>query len=118
MSPMVIMAPIAIFLIMWVIQVGLWFHARAVMTAAAQDGARAAQMENASSGDAVVAANQILAGSQTLLVNESISVSVSADVVTVTITAEVQNVVPFFGGGTITSTASGPTERFRPENER
>jgi len=115
---MVILTPIAVFLIMWVIQMGLYFHARSVMTAAAQDGARAAQMENAGAGDATAAANQILAGSQNLLINETINVSAGPDTVTVTITAEVQNVLPFWGGGTITSTASGPTERFRPEAER
>ncbi len=117
-TPMVLLAPIAVFLIMWVVQMGLYFHARSILSAAAQDGARAAQIENATSADATAAANQILADSQSLLINDSMVVSVNADSVTVTITAEVQNVLPFWGGGAITATASGPTERFRPEAER
>ncbi len=115
---MVVLTPIAVFLIMWVIQMGLYFHARSVMSAAAQDGARAAQVENATASDATTAANQILADSQNLLINDTILVTTDLNTVTVTITAEVQNVLPFWGGGTITSTASGPTERFRPEAER
>ncbi len=117
-TPMVVLTPIAVFLIMWVIQMGLYFHARSVMSAAAQDGARAAQVENATASDATAAANQILADSQNLLINDTILVTTDLNTVTVTITAEVQNVLPFWGGGIITSTASGPTERFRPEAER
>ncbi len=118
MTPMVILTPIAVFLVMWVIQMGLYFHARSVMTAAAQDGARAAQVENSNVADATAAANQILAGSENLLINESVTVTASRDNVTVTVTAEVNNLLPFWGGGAIPSVASGPTERFRPEAER
>lgn len=117
-TPMVILTPIAVFLVLWVIQMGLYFHARSVMSAAAQDGARAAQIENATPGDAVAAANQILADSQNLLINETVSVNAGADTVTVTVTADINNILPFWGGGQITSTASGPTERFRPEADR
>ena len=117
-TPMVIMTPIAVFLIMWVIQMGLYFHARTVMTAAAQDGARAAQIENATVADAAAAANQILADSQNLLFNENVAVTTNVNEVTVTVTAEIQNVLPFWGGGVLTATASGPAERFRPQAER
>lgn len=117
-TPFVILAPIAIFLILWVIQMGLYFHARSILSAAAQDGARAAQQENGTAGDATSAANQIMAGSTNLLLNPSVDVSISIDEVTVRVTADVNNVLPFWGGGEISSTATGPTERFRNEAER
>ena len=115
---MVILTPVAVFLVLWVIQMGLYFHARSIMSAAAQDGARAAQVENATSADAVAAANQILDGSENLLLNETVAVNAGLDTVTVTVTADINNILPFWGGGQISSTASGPTERFRPEAER
>ena len=117
-TPMVILTPVAVFLVLWVIQMGLYFHARSVMSAAAQDGARAAQVENATPDDAVSAANQILVGSQNLLLNETVAVDSGLDDVTVTVTADINNILPFWGGGQITATASGPIERFRPEAER
>jgi hypothetical protein len=117
-TPMVILTPIAVFLVLWVIQMGLYFHARSVMSAAAQDGTRAAQVENATAGDAVAAANQIMVDSQNLLINETVAVTAGPDTVTVTVTAEINNILPFWGGGEISSTASGPVERFRPEAQR
>lgn len=112
-----ILAGLSMLLVMFVVQMGLYYHARSVMNAAAQDGARAAQVENATEADATAAANQILAGSSNLLVGEAVAVSLSADEVTVSVTADVFSIFPGFDGPLV-ATASGPVERFRPQAER
>lgn len=104
-------------MVFFVIQVALLFHARSVVTAAAQDGVRAAQVENATTADAQNAASQILSGSTALLNNESVVVTESGDFVTVTVTADVTAVV-FGMTGPVTASASGVIERFRPQSER
>ncbi len=116
-APMVIMFGLATVMVFFVIQVALLFHARSVVTAAAQDGVRAAQVENATAADAHDAASQILAGSTALLNNESVVVTPSGEFITVTVTADVTSVA--FGlTGPVTASASGVIERFRPQSER
>lgn len=113
----VIVVSLASIMVFFVIQVALLFHARSVVSAAAQDGVRAAQVENATSQDAQDAAQQILSGSAALLDNESVQVVPSGEFVTVTVTANVTPVV--FGlSGPVTASASGVVERFRPQSER
>jgi Flp pilus assembly protein TadG len=113
----VILAPLTVFLVMFVVQIGLVYHGRSVLSAAAQDALRAAQTEGSGSGDGYQAADRLLAGSDDMLTNRSVSVSRGVDMVTVTISADIPSLVPFWSGG-VTATASGPTERFRPEAER
>lgn len=116
-APLVVLTPLTVFLVMFVVQMGLYFHARTVLNAAAQDGARAAQYEGAGSAEGVAAVNQILDGSRQLITVKTLQVDAGPPTVTVTITAEVASVVPFWTG-TATASASGPKEFFRPENER
>ncbi|MCP3992424.1 MAG: pilus assembly protein TadE [Actinomycetia bacterium] len=116
-APLVILTPLTVFLVMFVIQLGLHFHARTVLNAAAQDGARAAQYENGTSADGMAAADQILDGSRSMLTVQNLSVDADPPTVTVTITAEIISVVPFWSAKA-TATASGPKEVFRPEDER
>jgi len=106
-----------VFMVMIVIQMGLYYHARSVMSAAAQDGARAYQNENGTPADATFAANQILSGSNSLLENEFVSVSQSGSLVTVRITAEVTSVIPLFDGD-IAVEATGAREGFTSEPGR
>ena len=108
---------LATVMVFFVIQVALLFHARSVVSAAAQDGVRAAQVENATAADAQSAASQILGGSTALLNNASIAVDQSGEFVTVTVTAVVTPVV-FGMSGPVTASASGVIERFRPQSER
>lgn len=115
--PLVIVIGLATVMVFFVIQVALLFHARSVVTAAAQDGVRAAQVENATAADAQAAASQILAGSSALLNNETVDVTTSGEFVTVTVTAEVSSVALGLTGP-VTASASGVIERFRPQSER
>lgn len=116
-APTVILTTLTVFLVMFVIQMGLFFHARTVLNAAAEDGTRAAQARGGRSSDAEAAIDQLLAGSSSLLTNPSRTVTISADTVTVELAADIPSLVPFWSG-TVTARSSGPVERFRPEPER
>ena len=115
--PLAIVIGLATVMMFFVIQVALLFHARSVVTAAAQDGVRAAQVENATAADAQAAASQILAGSSALLNNETVDVTTSGEFVTVTVTADASSVALGLTGP-VTASASGVIERFRPQAER
>jgi Flp pilus assembly protein TadG len=114
---LVVLTPLTVFLVMFVVQLGLHFHARTVLNAAAQDGARAVQYEDGTSADGVAAADQILNGSRSLLTVKSLDVDPGPPTVTVTITADIISVIPFWSKS-VTASASGPKEQFRPESER
>lgn len=116
-APTVLLVGLTLFLVLFTIQVGLTFHARTVVNAAAQDAVRAAQLENATVADGEVAAAEILAGSTGLLSDIDISSERTPATVTVTITADVLSLVPFWNG-TTSGAASGPRETFRPEADR
>lgn len=116
-APLVVVTPIMVFMVMLVIQMGLYFHARSVMSAAAQDAARTAQHDNGSVADAYLAADQILAGSGSLVRNQSVAVNQTETEVTVTIAGEVTSLVPFWQAQ-VSVAASGPRENFRPESDR
>ncbi|MEM7339421.1 MAG: TadE/TadG family type IV pilus assembly protein [Actinomycetota bacterium] len=114
---MTIMAPITVFLVLLVVQLGLHAHAQALLNAAVQDGARAAQLEGASAAEGRAVADQLLSGSDALLTDTEIDVVRRADVVEVTARARIPSVIPFWSG-TVTASSSGPVERFRPQGER
>lgn len=116
-GPLVVVTPVMVFIVMLVIQMGLYYHARSVMSAAAQDGARAYQNEGGTSNDAKLAANQILSGSGSLLLNEVVHVGQSNGIVTVKITANVKALIPGFGSQ-LAAEASGPREGFTRESSR
>ena len=111
------LTPLTVFMVLFVVQMGLFFHGRTVLNAAAQDAARAAQLENAMAADGEAAADQTLAGSRSLLTVTRLTVEVTATDVEVVIDADVLSLVPFWSGST-SARASGPKERFRPEDER
>lgn len=112
-----VLTPLTVFMVMFVVQMGLFFHARTVLNAAAQDGARAAQLENATVADGEAAAWQTLAGSGNLVTVTAMSVEITPIEVNVVIDADVVSLVPFWSGST-TARSSGPNERFRSEDER
>ena len=117
-APLVVLTTITVFMVMFVVQLGLFFHARTVVNAAAQDGLRAAQLEGGTGVDAKQAAQNILAGSSGLLSGQVVNIEYrSSTEVEVRISADVTSLVPFWDGS-ITSTAVGPVEQFRPEGER
>ena len=117
MAPTVILTTLTVFLVMFVIQMGLYFHARTVLNAAVEDGTRAAQAQGGTAGEAELAIDQLLAGSSTLLTNPVRRVDIGADTVTVAVSADIPSLVPFWSGQ-VRAQSSGPLERFRSESER
>jgi len=110
--------PLAVLSILLCVHAALVFHGRSVVAGAAQDGLRAAQIENGTRQDALDAATKLLNLAPGLQ-NRSVRVGYSDDddAITVTVTAEVATVIP----GLLTdvrSVATGPRERFYSEEER
>ena len=114
----VLLVPIAMFLILVVVQAALVFHAQAIVDAAAQDGALAGQGEAGAEAVARTAAQSVIgtyAGN--LLSDVDLSVHSSPSRFLVTVQATVKSLIPGYAP-TISSTAVGPRETFIPANRR
>lgn len=96
---LVLLAPIIIFMIFVVIQFSLWYHARHVVTVAAQEGARAARAANTSTvaaeqagRDRAYAFIDTLGGS--IVENPSVTVNRGVATVSVRVTGNAVHIVP------------------------
>jgi Flp pilus assembly protein TadG len=106
----VIVFPCVLILIWGALQTGLWFHARDVCLAAAEEGARTGAVLDGSSGAAVAAANAFLAqAARGLVESTSVSASRGREVV-VTVTGKGLSIVPGWPVR-IRQTARLPVER-------
>ena len=109
---LVILLP-ALFAVMFLgMQAALFYHARSVAIAAAQEGARAASAESGTQSDGVAAADAFVsdAGGDDVLSGVSVTADRTATTVTVTVIGNSLSVIP---GWTprIEQSASLPTER-------
>lgn len=109
---MVMLMP-APFAIMFLgMQAALWYHARSVAIAAAEEGARTAGAQNGSAGAGISDAASFVsdAGGSGVLVGASVTGSRSASTATITVTGSSMTVIP---GWTITvrQSATVPVER-------
>jgi Flp pilus assembly protein TadG len=109
---LVILLP-ALFAVMFLgMQAALFYHARTVAIAAAQEGARAAGAENGKSSDGISAASTFItdAGGDDVLSGASATANRTATTVTVTVTGHSLSVIPGWNPA-ITQSASLPVER-------
>jgi Flp pilus assembly protein TadG len=109
---LVILLP-ALFAIMFVgMQAALFYHARTVAIAAAQEGARAAGAEHGRESDGVGAANDFVAeaGGEDVLTGASVAADRTATTATVTVTGFSLSVIPGWKVR-ITQSATVPVER-------
>jgi Flp pilus assembly protein TadG len=113
----VILLPVVVTMVFLVIQAALVYHARSIVAAAAQDGARAAQAEGGTAADARAVAAAVLDGSTGLIPAPLITVEQTATDVEVTVWAAVRGPIPWLRA-TVRASAGGPVERFIPETER
>jgi Flp pilus assembly protein TadG len=115
---MVIIFPVTLLIVFGIIQVGVWYYASSVARAAAQQGAQAAAVYNANSGDGTTTANQVLQQNGSSLLN-SVTVTPSRDdeQATVTVTGKALDVIPFIPLK-VTATATVPVEAFQPGQNR
>ncbi|WP_420639446.1 TadE/TadG family type IV pilus assembly protein [Candidatus Poriferisocius sp.] len=110
----VLAVPIAMFLILVIVQAGLVSHGQAVVDAAAQDGAAAGQGEFGTEAAARSAAQAIVGTSAgTLLSDVQVYVRSRPGQRSVTVQATVTSLIPGYTPA-ISSTATGPREVFRP----
>lgn len=106
--------PALLLMIMIVVQFALWWHARHVVLAAAQEGARSARAYQSSAGAGQSRAEayvQKLGGK--MLTTHSVAASRTAVVATVDVGGTVISIVPGFSL-TVHESSSGPVERFEP----
>ncbi len=110
---LVIVFPAVLALIFGGVQTALYFYARNVAIAAAQEGARAAGAQTGSAGAGTAAAADFIAraGGPDALPASSVSGSRSATTATVTVRGRSLSLVPGYAGIDITQSASVPVER-------
>ena len=94
------------------LEVGLYYHARSVAIAAAQEGAREAGSQHGSQASGVAAAQQFLnqAGGPGVIVNTNVVGSRTGTTATVTVTGDSMSVIPGVHVS-ITQSATVPVER-------
>lgn len=111
----VLAVPVLLFLILVVIQAGLWFHGSQLVEAAAQEGMNAGRVETGSATAAEARARQFVAGmSPSIAATAQIQASRTADTTRVVVSGRVQQLIPGLRL-TVSGAAEGPTERFRAD---
>ncbi len=117
---MVILFPLLIFMFMGIVQWGMWWHAQAQLTAAAQDAARAAQghLGSVESGEAI--ANELVtpALSSGLVSDTQVDITNTDGMIRVEVTANLRALVPLPMNLTVRGIAEGPDEIFVSEANR
>ena len=122
-TELVIAAPAFLFMIMLIVQAGLYFHASSIASAAAQEGARAATVQGGSIPEGERVADDFV---QTLAprllddVDSDGQLVDNGDLVRMTVTADVIEVFKIPGVNvdfTVQETSEGVIERFRPATE-
>jgi Flp pilus assembly protein TadG len=122
-TELVIAAPAFLFMIMLIVQAGLYFHASSVASAAAQEGARAATVQGGTIAEGrQVADDFVQALAPRLLENVEVEGRYVDDgeLVRMTVRADVTEVFELPGVDldfTVQETSEGVVERFRPATE-
>ncbi|MEP7737753.1 TadE/TadG family type IV pilus assembly protein [Nocardioides sp. 31GB23] len=107
-----IVATVLIFLFCTLVQYGIRFHAQRVAEAAAREAAVAtARYDGTEGSGSSTATEYINDDGKPAVTGSSVSVSRSATEARVTVTVEIVTLAPWLGGS-ITSTATAPVERF------
>lgn len=109
-----ILFPALLLLVTLLVQYGLWFHARSVALAAAQQGAAAAAAYQAPAGAGVDSATAFVAahGSHTLLDASATQTAQRAGTVVVEVSGRAVSLVPGMPGPVVAQSAAAPVERF------
>jgi len=109
----VLVFPVLLVLVMFVIQVALWYHAADVAHAAAQDGVRAARVEGATAADGFDRANLVLDQTgPTILQGRQVSSTRDGAVARVEVRGHCVALIPFVSFP-VHAVAESSTEQFR-----
>jgi Flp pilus assembly protein TadG len=109
-----ILMPALLLLIMTIIQFGLLFYAGQVADAAADEGLEAAQAELGSAAAGQATAEDFATAVGEILEQPQVTADRTVDTVTVTVSGQIPALFPGLDALTVTRSASGPVERFRP----
>ena len=111
---MVVLFPVLLGVIVAIVQYGLWFHARSLALAAAQEGVTAARSYTPAPAAGTRAAGAFLgAHAGDTLTTVTISATrPGAGQVGVVVSGRVLSIVPGIPGLVVTQSATGPVERF------
>ena len=111
-----VLMPALLFWLGLIVQFGLWYHAKHVAGAAADEAVDAAQTPTGTTEDGVAAARSFLDQSGDLTGVE-ITVDRAPDRVVALVRGDAPQLVPGFSW-TVTARSEGPTERFVAEPDR
>lgn len=113
-AELVLATPALLFLLLLVVQFGLWYHASHVASAAAQEAAAAARVLGGTRAAGEERGDRFLAEVAGDLVPDARTrVELGPDSARATVTGHVARVVPFTRLA-VTGVSEGPRERFRP----
>lgn len=115
-TELVLLIPVVLLAVMVSVQAGLYFHARAVVQAAAQEALEAAQAETGHSDLGRLEAESFLEEAGGIR-EAAVVVERTLDRVSVEVRAAAPNVLPF-AVWSVHASVEGPVERFVPEVER
>ncbi len=113
-AELVLATPALLFLLMLVVQFGLWYHASHVASAAAQEAAAAARVEGGTEAAGEERGRMFLRDVAGRLVPDArAEVERGGERATATVTGHVVSVVPFMRLP-VRGVSEGPVERFQP----
>jgi hypothetical protein len=115
-TELAVLMPVLIALVLVPFQVALWWHAHQIADAAAREAVDAAQVVTATDDDGMRAAEWFLDAAGNI-VDPEVTVTRTADTVSVEVTGRAPRLVPGFDWR-VTAYAAGPVERFIPEPDR
>lgn len=108
--------PVLLLMMLLVVQAGLAFHARSVMSTAAQDGAANAAAANSSPGAGKALTDQLVGDAiGGLITNYSSSAGSNGAEVTIAASANATKVFPLFPTITMSVSASATIEQFKAQ---
>ena len=115
-TELAVIMPVLIALVLVPFQVALWWHAHQIADAAAREALDAAQVATATQDDGIRAAQWFLDAAGNLTEPE-VTVTRTADTVSVAVTGRAPRLLPGFDWQ-VNAHAEGPVERFIPEPDR
>ncbi|PKW18762.1 TadE/TadG family type IV pilus assembly protein [Saccharopolyspora spinosa] len=107
-----VLAPLALLLLVTVLQAGLWWHTRTLCLAAAQQGVQAARTVTGTADDAQNAATAFLARAATVVDAPVVTAEIGDRAVTVRVAATAPRLLPIPGLDRIEQEARAAKERF------
>lgn len=114
-----ILFPVVLLVVTAIVQYGLWFHARSIALAAAQEGVTAARLYGASPAAGPERARAFVEahGSDSLSDVVATATSPGPEQIGVQVTGRALSILPGVPGLTVTQSAEGPIERFTTAGE-